>query len=431
MQVDTEILNIFERKDLSEKGLAKGMTNAITYTIPIPDTIQFFDKDFKAVNTPNKEKKDNTPYFICNYFNPDRFSRTGDREFIEETDIDTKRMENWDEAGRLIIKNQKFTCSNKISKNFITGSIDDEKAATESLSIKTDTDIIILLFAFTGKTSVVLNGFVMCEDLNILPEEQEDEEELKENALYIDVICSNPRNPRTLSSLSKVSFGRKLLDYVVEFGKSKDYFGIVLSSLMYVINYYRKYGFRHIPKLTRESQTEEKDIEELAEKNLKNKFSDDAEIEDLMYIELIQKTLGSEDDSIKKNELKKYWNKRDLLSENDDINNEIINKLWNDYTEKYEQTDVGQLIKLLLEKGFSTQRVHTEGAAFKRKRSSKRQLLSSSSEMETSEGFRMAYSFADKTEASESLDTLMGKIDADITDILFNEDPQKSGGGKK
>lgn len=428
MQVNTEILDIFERKDLSEKGLAKGMSNATTYTIPIPDTIQFFNKDFKTVDPPNIEQKNNTPYFICNYFNPDRFSQTGDREYIEESDIDTDRMKSWEEAGKLIIRNQKFTCSNKISKNFITGSIDDDKVATENLSIKTDTDIIILLFAFSGKSSSILNGFVMCEDLNILPEGQD--EELKENALYIDVICSNPRNPRTTSPLSKVSFGRKLLDYVVEFGKSKDYFGIVLSSLMYVINYYRKYGFRHIPKLTKEYQAEEEDIKKLAEDNLKNKFSDDAEIEDLMYIELIQKTQGSADDSIKKNQLKKYWNNRGLLYGDDSIDDEIINKLWNDYTEKYTDTNISLLIKLLLEKGFSTQRVHTEGAALKRDRSSKRQLLSSSSEMETSEGFRMAYSFADKTEASESQDKLVGQIDADITDILF-KDPQKSGGGKK
>ena len=149
-----------------------------------------------------------------------------------------------------------------------------------------------------------------------------------------------------------------------------------------------------------------------------------------MYIELIQKTLGSEDESVKKTQLKKYWNNRGLLYEDDSINDEIINKLWNDYTEKYSDTNVSLLIQLLLEKGFSTQRVHTEGAALKRDRSSKRQLLSSSSDMETSEGFRMAYSFADKTEDSESQDKLVGQIDADITDILF-ENPPKSGGGKK
>ena len=150
-----------------------------------------------------------------------------------------------------------------------------------------------------------------------------------------------------------------------------------------------------------------------------------------MYIDLIQKTQGSADDSIKKNQLKKYWNNRGLLYGDDSIDDEIINKLWNDYTEKYTDTNISLLIKLLLEKGFSTQRVHTEGAALKRDRSSKRQLLSSSSEMETSEGFRMAYSFADKTDASESQDKLVGQIDADITDILFEEKPTKSGGGKK
>ena len=55
MQVNTEILDIFERKDLSEKGLAKGMSNATTYTIPIPDTIQFFNKDFNLILEDDKK----------------------------------------------------------------------------------------------------------------------------------------------------------------------------------------------------------------------------------------------------------------------------------------------------------------------------------------------------------------------------------------
>jgi len=241
MSIPSDIKDMLTRKTI-------GINKEFTYIIPFPDTINFYDTNFNDVDAPKEEgEKDDKPYFICKYFNPDRFTVDGEREIIEEPDDD--RLKNWKEAGKVIIDNQNYSCSGKISKGFF----DSEK-------LFYDTDIIVLLYVFTGRNNALLNGFVMCDDLNIVPENVDESE--AENSLYIDAICSNPRKPRRMGKpLPPVSFGRKLLDHVKEFAREKEYNGLSLSSLMYIINYYRKYGFRHLPKLNGDVQIEDKQLE--------------------------------------------------------------------------------------------------------------------------------------------------------------------------
>ena len=55
------------------------------------------------------------------------------------------------------------------------------------------------------------------------------------------------------------------------------------------INYYRKYGFRHLPKLNGDVQNEDKQLEQLADNNLNFKFTDDIEMEDFMWVEIVER----------------------------------------------------------------------------------------------------------------------------------------------
>tara|TARA_B100000524_G_C23643027_1_gene367399 strand:+ start:41 stop:1300 length:1260 start_codon:yes stop_codon:yes gene_type:complete len=405
---------------------AIGINKQYTYIVPLPDVISFYDKNFKEVNLPNNDiERENTPYFICKYFNPDRFNTDGDRDDIDT--IEDSRMEEWKKAGDIIIQNQNYTCSSKINKGFF----DKDK-------LTYDTDIIILLYVFSGYKykNAVLNGFVMCDDLNILPEGTDEDE--AENSLYIDAICSNPRRPKRLGQdLPNVSFGRKLLDNVKDLARSKEYYGLTLSSLMYIINYYRKYGFRHLPKLNGEIQHEDDTLKRLADNNLKFKFSDDTEMEDLMWVELTEKTLHNLDTPRKVTELKKYWDKRDNFDDmiDESEKEKELEKLLNIYNENYIGTDIGKFILELEKQGFSTERVHKLGHT-KRDRQSKRQMLKTmnkDSDVESSwnEGFKMSYSFANEGEID--IKPTVKKIisDLDQNDAVIFETISTQSGGKK
>jgi hypothetical protein len=422
MSISSDIKDMLTRKTI-------GINKEFTYIIPMPDKINFYDTKFTNVEAPTDEiEKDEKPYFICKYFNPDRFTVDGDRETIEDPDSD--RLKNWTEVGKVIRNNQNYSCSGKINKDFFN-----------SDKLFYDTDIIILLYVFTGRQNALLNGFVMCDDLNILPDGVDQSE--AENSLYIDAICSNPRKPRRMGKpLPQVSFGRKLLDHVKEFAREKEYHGLSLSSLMYIINYYRKYGFRHLQKLTGDVQYEDEKIKMLADNNLKYKFNDDTEMEDFMWVEIVERMLKEKDLEIKQRELKKYWTKRGLFYEDssEEEKDEVVKEIINFYNDNYEGTQIGEFILELEKQGFSTERVHLDGNR-KVKRQSKRQMMKtmlpeSNKQASWNEGFKMSYSFANENMPSQEdeieLDidlTELDRIDKEVEDLGNNN--IQNGGDKK
>ena len=363
-----------------------GLKEQTINIIPSPDIIEFYDADFKKQTETENLSREKTPYFISKYFNPLRFDKTGSRLDTHDdtwTTDDIERQKNYEEAGEAIQKNQNFTCSKTLNSGFFN----KEK-------LNEETDIIILLYVFSGKTSAILNGFIMGNDLNIIPEDEP--EESKENVFYIDAICANPRQPRREGPvLPKISFGKKLLDHVKEFAQKKGYDGISLSSLMYVINYYRRNEFKHLPKLDGITEKEEdSEIKVLAEKFAKAKFKDDAEIEDYMFVELAM--MNTEDDEAKKKAaIKKYWEERNLFKK-EDSDDEIVNEIFTNYNEKFnDSSDIGKFIKKLSEKGFSTQRKIYDNIP-KNERKSKRVMIKSIIQDESnpsSEGFKMTYQF--------------------------------------
>lgn len=382
-------LTNYEQKLFERTGFG---TIEKVYSVPLPDMINFYDAEFNEkkiiTDLSIKEQKKTTPYFICKYFNKFRFDENGNRINDENEGRDEDKPESdeiiekkWSQVCQVVRDNQKFSCSDKLNKDFFT---------QERLN---NIDLVLLLYVFSGNTSAILNGFAICEDLNIIP----DGETAGENSLYIDAICSNPRIPRLdieKEPSRNVSFGREIINHLKEYGKKKQYYGITLSSLMYVINYYRKLGFRHVLNLNGEIQNEDEDIQTMGDKLANKKFYTDAEMEDYMYIELADK-LYPDDETKMKQQIKQYWINRGLLEKDDD---EIVDAIYKNYIESPKE-EILPFINKLVEKGFSSSRIDNNGNRIVVERKSMRQAMDTKKEGSNwSEGFKMSYSFANNNE---------------------------------
>ena len=135
-------------------------------------------------------------------------------------------------------KGGKSMCNNIIEKGFFN---------KESVNDNTSVIFLIESKLDSRKGSYHMVGFSLCNDLNLTGEG---------NGIYLDAICARPR------------YGSILLDF------------IELSSLAYVINYYRKKGYRHIKNCqTKEGEGyRENQISRSAELNSYKKFKKDEDI---------------------------------------------------------------------------------------------------------------------------------------------------------
>ena len=155
-------------------------------------------------------------------------------------------------------------CNNLVSQRFIANA---EK-------IREEIDYVILLYTYTNSNDkdAVLDGFVTLI--------KDDENE----SLYVDVICARPvtdlkpahYKTRSWDSdffdtiKSYVSpLGKLLLNYVTCLANEMGYKYIKLSALAYVINYYRKLGWKH------GKESEPAEITELANEFMRTKFKND------------------------------------------------------------------------------------------------------------------------------------------------------------
>ena len=114
------------------------------------------------------------------------------------------------------IKGGKDICNGMIPKGFF-----------DKNSVDNETSMIFIIESRleSRKRSFKMVGFSLCNDLNI---------DSGENGIYLDAICTRPR------------YGSILLDFIEKIAKEKRFNFIKLSSLAYVINYYRNKGYRHV-----------------------------------------------------------------------------------------------------------------------------------------------------------------------------------------
>jgi hypothetical protein len=128
-------------------------------------------------------------------------------------------------------------------------------------SVVRRTDMVFILSKYQDpydEDSEEMIGFALCADKGSRTAGQD-------NSLYIDTICTEPRQPG-----STFPSGKALLNVIYNYARTYDYSYISLRAIASVVNYYRKLGFRFL----KPGQTqEEEQIRFLAELNKNRMFS--------------------------------------------------------------------------------------------------------------------------------------------------------------
>ena len=322
---------------------------------PLPDMLSFFTVEFQEEFDENNLSRENTPYFICKYFNPKFFDEDGNRlsaDVFEHRQsreyVKTDRDVQYDRACDVVIENK---------KTILQGAIDPTFIYKKKMN---DMDIIVLLYVFSGKTSAVVNGFITCNDHNLLIDEKH-----IENVLYIDVVGSRRRKTRNKVELEAITFGSKLIKDIEKFARSKHYLGLTLSSLTYVINYYRKLGFRHLPMLSAyETMYEDPDICQASKLFAETRHGIHDNIDDYIFTEYIVSKYHI-NAPLRRilEEMKLYWEQRGLFARNmtEEKKLEYVEIAYNTYKLKFPDTldgrsesNIGKYIHLLTWHGFSS-----------------------------------------------------------------------------
>jgi hypothetical protein len=304
-----------------------------------------------------------SPYSIRTYVNPNNIeSESGEpnmlnEDFLEQSQGDdsiTQAM--WKQiTGRVKLASPTL-CKNTIPSDYFTELHDSLRC-----------NIIIELCFETRPFAFILGEYR--DFTNDYPK-----------TFYIDVICANTdlkmltkerRDPDQIlhvdSGGQRIPAGKILLNYCLNLCKKFGFNCIQLSALSYVINYYRRFGFRHIKSC---DEQENEDIKELAEKNKKRKFKDENDVDDQIRIEhAINISNGTANRDIFGDNLKEYLKgsklAEDIVGFDDLTNDELlenpeINKILTEFENipGLKQTGKGGFFDLMLKlhkKGFSVE----------------------------------------------------------------------------
>ena len=165
---------------------------------------------------------------------------------------------------RQSVTGKKDLCGGQLNKSFFS-------------EVHKDADVLFLLYQISQtsqRKKFRFSGFVCCNDLtaldknsneelkhehvedcDLLPEEREYDAGKGGKTLYIDAICakSNVLGPEAEfakekagdQDVPKIRLGLVLLNTVEDYAKLRDFDQLKLSALTYVINYYRRLGYRH------------------------------------------------------------------------------------------------------------------------------------------------------------------------------------------
>ena len=194
----------------------------------------------------------------------------------EEYEDNASTDQEWKSAGVKIRQSNFKMCQGSITRTFFQGDVTD------------DASVIFLLYYLARTRTKVhpeLIGFSLTNDLN--GDDDDDE------TLYIDALCANPK-VRYLPEGGIKGVGSMLMRQIEWYARdSGEYSMIKLSALPYVINYYRRLGFRHVMNCEdleedddeNYSENDEK-IKDLAKHNMRLRFKSDDMIDMAMRVEL-------------------------------------------------------------------------------------------------------------------------------------------------
>lgn len=137
----------------------------------------------------------------------------------------------WKHVGQMVRKMNQPVCKEAISQAFFT----PEKHTDQ-------TSVVFLLYGVPKKGRRNIYGFALCDDLKDGRHASE-----IENSLYVDAVCANPgliREDRRI--VTNQSIGKILINAIESYAKAKGFEMVKLSAIPYVLQYYRKLGYRHI-----------------------------------------------------------------------------------------------------------------------------------------------------------------------------------------
>ena len=137
----------------------------------------------------------------------------------------------WKHVGQMVRKMNQPICKEAISQAFFT----PEKHTDQ-------TSVVFLLYGVPKKGRRNMYGFALCDDLKDGRNASE-----AENSLYIDAVCANPgliREDRRI--VTNQSIGKILINAIESYAKAQRFEMVKLSAIPYVLQYYRKLGYRHI-----------------------------------------------------------------------------------------------------------------------------------------------------------------------------------------
>jgi len=174
----------------------------------------------------------------------------------------------------LVLRDVDPICQGNVTPAYVEYSIEESELLVCVLFYSMDAPLPVTPYELrNNEQGVQLYGFASCFDKR----ERSYEED---NSLYIDVICGNPIG--SAGRFRPPPPGKTVLNIVTEYARNNDFMYVSLSALLNVINYYRKFGFRH---LQAGSTSENPYITYLANLNKDLKLSSSDEAADLIKIE--------------------------------------------------------------------------------------------------------------------------------------------------
>ncbi len=134
------------------------------------------------------------------------------------------------------------TISNKLLYNikYLSNTIIDKEFAQEALE---DADIIIVSYDTINGVKSSIRGF-MCIEKDYRPFNTK-----SKNYLYVSLICNATKSTVNLRNNPKNPSGKDMLEWIINYGKMYRWEGIALKSLINVIPYYHKLGWKFITNL--------------------------------------------------------------------------------------------------------------------------------------------------------------------------------------
>jgi len=204
--------------------------------------------------------------------------RAGAQYVLKTTVIDEVPQYAQDALKSTIRKGLDTFCQGGIDASMVDDAFGDSETLGEDQEV-------LQLFALTRKSQVPV-GFVLGR---YLPDS---------NSYYIDLICGYTSDIQLRRvGLPKLPIGKILLQQAEDQARALGFTKMKLSALSYVINYYRRYGYRHLKE---GESVESAEVAAAAEELAKFRFRSDADFDRAFivgYAELATNELvGSEAD---------------------------------------------------------------------------------------------------------------------------------------